>query len=215
MRVSKTLRLWRRRKPQLNKARPQKQPNLARTQKWNSKLVELEREIKAMLGPIRSQRKTAPNKGSAIAKFFKSVGDNGGSQKLTIVVPGSNPNPIAAHPGAAGPEIVSQAKPKAKRQAAGRASALGVFLSMCFGLLAICGTIIALVFLQIKEMKVEMTGIKQRLATTEAQLGRVEKNALQLIKESSIFDGPPRRASIELGNDDMKSIRQFISIVLW
>src|SRR5215467_4434255 len=115
MRVSKTLRLWRR-KPQLNKTRPQKKPNLARAQKWNSKLVELEREIKAMLGPIRSQRKTAPNKGGAIAKFFKSVGDNGGNQKRTIVVPGSNPNPIAAHPGAAGPEIVSQEKPKAKRQ---------------------------------------------------------------------------------------------------
>src|SRR5215471_21486479 len=97
MRVSKTLRLWRR-KPQLNKTRPQKQPNLARAQKWNSKLVELEREIKAMLGPIRSYKKTAPNKGSAIARFFKSVGDNGGSQKRTIVTPGSNPNPIAAHP---------------------------------------------------------------------------------------------------------------------
>src|SRR5262249_38061030 len=105
MRVSKTLRLWRR-KPQLNKARPQKQPKLARTQKWNSKLVELEREINAMLGPIRSLRKTAPNKGSAVAKFFKSVGDNGGNQKRTIVIPGSNPNPIAAHPvpKAAGPE---------------------------------------------------------------------------------------------------------------
>ena len=208
MRVSKTLRLWRR-KPQLNKARPQKQPHLARTQKWNSKLVQLEREINAMLGPIRSLRKTAPNKGRPIA------GDSAGNQKRTILTSGSSPNPIAAHPGptAAGPEIVSQEKPKAKRQAAGRASALGVFLSMCFGLLAICGTIIALLFLQIKEMKVEMTGIKQRLATTEAQLGRVEKNALQLVKESSIFDGPPRRAPIELGNEDMKAIRASIRVL--
>jgi hypothetical protein len=214
MRVSKTLRLWRR-KPQLNKARPQKQPNLTRTQKWNSKLVELEREIEAMLSPNRSHRKTAPNKGSAIARFFKSVGDNGGNQKRTIVTPGSNPNPIAAHPvpRAAGPEIASQEKPKAKRQAAGRASAFGVFLSMCFGLLAICGTIIALLFLQIKDMKVEMTGIKQRLATTEAQLGRVEKNALQLVKESSIFDGPPRRAPFELGNEDTKAIRASIRVL--
>src|SRR5262249_51316556 len=156
MRVSKTLRLWRR-KPQLNKARPQKQPNLARPQKWNSKLVELEREIRAMLGPIRSYRKTAPNNGSAIARIFKSVGDNGGNQKRTIVTPGSNPNPIAVNPvpKAVGPEVATQEKPKAKRQAAGRASALGVFLSICFGLLAICGTIIALLFLQIKDMKVE------------------------------------------------------------
>ena len=213
MRVSKTLRLWRR-KPQLNKARPRKQPNLARTQKWNSKLVELEREIKAMLGPIRSLRKTAPNKKSAIARLFKSVGANGANQKRTIVVPGSNLNPIAAYPIPQGAEPgTAQEKPKAKRQAAGRASALGVFLSMCFGLLAICGTIIALLFLQIKDMKVEMTGIKQRLATTEAQLGRVEKNALQLVKESSIFDGPPRRAPIELGNEDMKAIRASIRVL--
>jgi len=214
MRVSKTLRLWRR-KRELNKARPQKQPNLARTQKWNSKLVELEREIKAMLGPIRSYKKTAPNKGSAIARFFKNVDDRGRNQKRTIVTPGSNPNPIAAHPvpRAGGPEVATQEKPKAKRQTAGRASALGVFLSMCFGLLAICGTIIALLFLQIKDMKVEMTGIKQRLATTEAQLGRVEKSAQQLVKESSIFDSPPRRAPIELGNDDMKAIRASIRVL--
>src|SRR5262249_57026979 len=103
MRVSKSLRLWGR-KPQLNKARPQKRPNLARPQKWNSKLVELEREIKAMLGPIRSYRKTAPNKGSAIARFFKSVGDNGGNQKRTMVAPGANLNPIAAHPLSRAPE---------------------------------------------------------------------------------------------------------------
>jgi hypothetical protein len=214
MRVSKTLRLWRR-KPQLNKARPKKQPNLARTQKWNSKLVELEREIKAMLSPIRDHRKAAPNKGSAIARFFKSAGENGGNQKRTIVDQRSNPTPIAAHPvpRAAEPGIVAQEKPKAKKQAGGRASALGVFLSVCFGLLAICGTIIALLFLQIKDMKVELTGIKQRLATTEAQLGRVEKNALQLIKESSIFEGPPRRAPIELGNDDMKAVRASIRVL--
>ena len=214
MRVSKTLRLWRR-KPHLNKARPQKRPNLMRAQKWNSKLVELEREIKAMLSPIRDHRKTAPNRGSVIARFFKGVGDNAGNQKRTIVVSGSNLNPIAAHPTprAAEPGIVAQEKPSAKRQAAGRASALGVFLSMCFGLLAICGTIIALLFLQIKDMKVEMTGIKQRLATTEAQLGRVEKNALQLVKESSIFEGPPRRAPIELGNDDMKAVRASIRVL--
>src|SRR5262249_15889200 len=213
MRVSKTLRLWRR-KPQLNKARPQKRPNLVRTQKWNSKLVELEREIKAMLGPIRSYKKTAPNKGSAIARFFKSVGDNGGNQKRTIVAQVSNPT-LAAHPvpRAAEPVIVAPKKAKVKREAGGRASALGVFLSMCFGLLAICGTIIALLFLQIKDLKVEMTGIKQRLATTEAQLGRVEKNALQLVKESSIFDSPPRRAPIELGNDDMKAISASIRVL--
>ena len=215
MRAYKALRLWRR-KRQPNTARTQKQPNMARTQKLNSKLIELEREIKAMLSPVRDHRKTAPNKGSAIARFFKSVGKNGGNQTQAMAASGSNRNPIAAHPvpRAGEPEIATQEKPKAKRQAAGRASALGVFLSICFGLLAICGAIIALLFLQIKDMKVEMTGIKQRLAATEAHLGRFEKIAQQqLVKESNIFDGPPRRIPIELGNDDMKAIRASIRVL--
>ena len=215
MRAYKALRLWRR-KRQPNMARTQKQPNMARTQKLNSKLIELEREIKAMLSPIRDHRKTAPNKGSAIARFFKSVGNNGGNQTQAMAASGSNLNPIAAHPvpGAREPEIATQEKPRAKRQAAGSASALGVFLSICFGLLAICGITISFLFLQIKDMKVEMTGIKQRLAATEAHLGRFEKIAQQqLVKESNIFDGPPRRTPIELGNDDMKAIRASIRVL--
>jgi len=214
MRAYKAIRLWRR-KRQPNMACTQKQPNIAR-QKLNSKLIELEREIKAMLSPVRDHRKIGPNKGNAIARFFKSVGKNGGNQTRAMAASGSNLNPIAAHPvpRAAEPEIAPQEKSKPKRQATGRASALGVFLSICFGLLAICGTIIALLFLQIKDMKVEMTGIKQRLAATEAHLGRFEKIAQQqLVKESNIFDGPPRRIPIELGNDDMKAIRASIRVL--
>ena len=215
MRAYKALRLWRR-KRQPNMARTQKQPNIARRQKLNSKLIELEREIKAILSPVRDHRKTAPNKGSAIARFFKGVGTNGGNQTRAMAASGSKLNPIAAHPvpRAGEPEIATQEKPKAKRQAAGRASALGVFLSICFGLLVICGTIIAFLFLQIKDMKVQMTGIKQRLAATEAHLGRFEKIAQQqLVKESNIFDGPQRRTPIELGNDDMKAIRASIRVL--
>ena len=215
MRAYEALRLWRR-KRQPNTARTKKQLNTARTQKLNSRLIELEREVKAMLSPVRDHRKIGPNKGSAIVRFFKSFGKNGGNQTQAMAASGSNRNPIAAHPvpRAGEPEIATQEKPKAKKQAAGRASALGVFLSICFGLLAICGTIIALLFLQIKDMKVEMTGIKQRLAATEAHLGRFEKIAQQqLVKESNIFDAPPRRIPIELGNDDMKAIRASIRVL--
>ena len=215
MRAYKALRLWRR-KRQPNRARTQKQPNMARTQKWNSKLTELEREIRSILSPTRDLRKSAGNKGSAIARFFKSVGKNDGNQIRAMATSGSNLNPIAGHPlpRAAEPETAAQEKPKAKRPPAGRASAFGVFLSMCFGLLAICGVVIALLFLQIKDMKVEMTGIKQRLAATETHLGRFEKIAQQqLVKESTILDSPPRRTPIELGNDDMKAIRASIRVL--
>jgi hypothetical protein len=205
MRAYKALRLWRRKR----------QPNMARTQKWNSKLIELEREMKAMLSPIRDHRKTATNKGNAIARFFKSVGKNGGNQKPAMAASGSNLNPIAVQPvpRAGEPEMATQERPKTKKQAVGGAGVFGVFLSICFGLLATCGIIIALLFLQIKDMKVEMTSIKQRLAATEAHLGRFEKIAQQqLVKESNIFDGPPRR-TLELGNDDMKAIRASIRVL--
>jgi hypothetical protein len=203
MRAYKALRLWRRKR----------QPNTLGTQK-SRKLIELEHEIKAMLSPLRDHRKTAANKGSAIARFFKSVGKKGGDQTRAMAAAGSDLNPITAHPARAGePDIATQEKPKAKRQVAGRASALGVFLSICFGLLAICGIIIALLLLQIKDMKVEMTSIKQRLAATEAHLGRFEKTAQQqVVKESNIYDGPPRRIPLELGNDDMKAIRASIKV---
>ena len=63
-------------------------------------------------------------------------------------------------------------------------------------------------------MKIEMTGIKQRLAATETHLGRFEKIAQQqLVKETNIFEGPPQRTPIELGNDDMKAIRASIRVL--
>jgi len=169
-----------------------------------------------MLSSARDNRKTAPNKESAIAKFFKNVGKDSGNQSRAMAAGRSNLKPIAADPvpRAGEPEIATREKPRATRQVAGKASALGIFLSICFGLLAISGITIALLFLQIKDMKVEMTGIKQRLAATEAHLGRFEKIAQQqLVKESNIFDGPPRRTPIELGNDDMKAIRASIRVL--
>jgi hypothetical protein len=89
MRAYKALRLWRR-KRQPNTARTQKQPNIGAHAKIEFKLIELEREIKAMLSPVRDHRKTAPNKGSAIARFFKSFGKNGGNQTQAMAASGSN-----------------------------------------------------------------------------------------------------------------------------
>jgi hypothetical protein len=198
MRVHKSLRLWRRKRPL----------NVPRAQKLNSKLIELEREIKAMLSPIRDHRHTGLNKAGAIKQ--------GGDQTPVMAAPKPDPTPIAAHPVPRGPELKTAIPTKriSKRQASGGASALGLFLSICFGLLAICGVIIALLFLQLKEMKVDITGLKQRLAATETHLGKVEKIAQQQIaNEPNIFDTPPRKPPISLGDDDIKAIRAFIKVL--
>ncbi len=93
-------------------------------------------------------------------------------------------------------------------EGARRANAPGVFLvSICFGLLAICGVLIALLFLQVKDMKV-------RLAAAEAHLSKIEKIAQQqIVKEQKRPDASPRHLPITLDNDDMKAIRAFIKVL--
>jgi len=116
---------------------------------------------------------------------------------------------IAARPAplAYKPKVAARSEQVSKGEVIGRTNTLGVFfVSICFGLLAICGVVIALLFLQIKEMKVEMVHWKQRLAEAEAHLGKIEKIAQQQI-------APPRHMPITLGNDDMKAIRAFIKVL--
>jgi hypothetical protein len=53
----------------------------------------------------------------------------------------------------------------------------------------------------------------QHLATLEAQVRKVEKNAQEQVKESRILEAAPRRVPITLSNDDMKAIRGFIKVL--
>jgi hypothetical protein len=97
-----------------------------------------------------------------------------------------------------------------KGQAAGKASSrVTLFVSVCFGLLVLCGVIIALLFVQIKDMKFEMARRNQHLATLEAQVRKVEK-MLRSKPKSRGSEAAPRAVSYHIGNDDMKAIRGFI-----
>jgi hypothetical protein len=117
---------------------------------------------------------------------------------------------IAARPAplAYKPKVAARGERVSKGEGVGRAANTpGVFfVSICIGLLAICGVVIALLFLQVKEMKVEMVHWKQRLAAAEVHLGKIEKIAQQQIAS-------PRHMPITLGNDDMKAIRAFIKVL--
>jgi hypothetical protein len=190
---------------------------MARAPKLISRrLIALDREIAAMLN-LRSHRQTVRKKGNSIARFFETYWKQfryGGTRAMAAS--SSNLNPIAASsiPQAHEPKTATDVKRTSKKEVVRRASALGLFLSICFGLLAICGVIVALLLLQIKNMKVEMAGIKQRLAAAEAYLGKSEKIAQQqIVKETTIVDNPPRHSPITLGNDDTKAIRAFIKVL--
>jgi hypothetical protein len=173
------------------------------------RLIALDREITAMLN-LRSNRQTVRKKGNSIARFFKTYWKQfvyGGTRAMAAS--GVNPLPQASEP-----KTATDVKRTSKKEVARRASALGLFLSICFGLLAICGVIVGLLLLQIKDMKVEMAGIKQRLAAAEAHLGKFEKIAQQqIVKETTIVDTPPRHSPITLGNDDTKAIRTYIKVL--
>jgi hypothetical protein len=182
------------------------------------RLIKLEREITAILNPGRNHKQTGLKKGSTLAKFFKIIGKPfaySANQTQAMAASGSNLNPIAANPvpRANEPKMATRVKRTSKGEVVGRSSALGFFLSICLGLLAICGVIIALLFLQIKDMKVEMANFKQRLAATDAHLNKFEKSAQQQIANEPKISDAPRRLPITLSNDDIKAIRAFIKVL--
>jgi hypothetical protein len=141
------------------------------------------------------------------------------NETLAMAASKRKPDPIPvrpAHPAprAYEPKMATHAKRTSKGEAGARASASYYLVSICFGLLAICGVIIALLFLQIKDMKVEMVRWKQHLAATESHLSKVEKTTQeQVVKEPKILDALARHTPITLGDDDMKAIRAFIKVL--
>jgi hypothetical protein len=99
-------------------------------------------------------------------------------------------------------------------RAVARAVALGI--SICFVLLVVCGIVIAALFAQIRDMKVEIAFLKQHFATTDAHLSRLEEIAQQKItKEAKMLETPPppQRVQISLNNDDIKLIRSSIKVL--
>jgi hypothetical protein len=190
--------------------RPKRPPERARAPKIYSRLITLEREITAMLS-IKNRRQATPKKASAPVGPFKTHPKAQG-----LAATGPTPTPLAASPvlRVHEPKVANHGKQTAKNEAIGRASAIGFSLSICFGLLVMCGVIIVLLFLQLRDLKVEMAVFRQRLAATEANVGKFEKIAQQkTADESRISDAAPRRIPIKLSNDDVKVVRSSIKVL--
>ena len=158
--------------------------------KMKSKLIELKREINSRLRRSTNDRQTTR---SVIAYW----------RNLTTV--GARPAPRVSE------QRPIKRKIESKGKAAVRTSLLGSFLiSICFGLLVICGMMIAILFLQIRDMKVEIAFWKQKLALAQDQLSQLEKIDRQnIIKKPT--EAPPH-VQITLSNDDMKVVRAFIKV---
>lgn len=159
--------------------------------KIKSKLIELKREINSRLHRSTNDRQTTRR---VIAYWRK------------LITVGARPAPRAYEQ-----QRPIKRKIESKGKAAVRTNLLGSFLiSICFGLLVICGMMIAILFLQIRDMNVEIALWKQKLALAQDQLSQLEKIAQQnIIKKPT---EAPAHVQITLSNDDMKVVRAFIKV---
>lgn len=206
-----------------------------------SKLIQLEREIGATADSIRQRKKTQ----SVIARFFKNLKTASAYCGRLFLIAVRPPMPraheltsrfkrtvaskreaartvSAARPVPRAPRQASHSRhtPIPKEQVVENASAPGSFLvSIGIGLLVICGILIAILFQQIRNMRVETVLWKQRLETAETHLGQLEKLSQQKVAQQKRaegrkeVDGSPRHIPITLSNDDMKVIRAFIKVL--
>ena len=175
-----------------------------------------------------SYRQTFVTTQSAIARFFKIARQKVATaikfcrdKSWAIAVSGRRLLKIAIRPawltGAYKPKVGTRVPRTAmsKARPIGRTSDRDVFLfSICFGLLCICGVIIAALFIQIRDMKVEIAHWEQNLFATRARLSQVEKIEREKItKEARTLNAQPRQIPVTLSNDDMKAIRAFIKVL--
>jgi hypothetical protein len=219
MRFDKPASFWRR-------GRPRK---VVRVPKLKSKLVKLEREIGGVADRIvrdRARGRAARKSKNGIAKFSRDVGRSllaaighvlhrtasAASSIWKVATIGVRAAPAAQHLGTTGLEKRVVVPDRARTESKNKSGL--ILVSICFGLLVLSGVIIALLFLQIKDMKGEIARWQQNLSATQTQLRQVEKAAQQKT-ESAIkaVDAHAKIGPIVLGVEEMKAIRASIKVL--
>src|SRR5262249_31734529 len=96
----------------------------------------------------------------------------------------------------------------------GAASALVLLLvSVCIGLLITSAIAITMLFIQIKDMKMEIGQWERSLLATTARLNQVEKIAKDRSNEKTdTSGGQPLHTPITLAKADMQLIREYIKV---
>jgi hypothetical protein len=96
----------------------------------------------------------------------------------------------------------------------------GVILSISLGLIGVCGIVILVLLVQIRDLTANVSQGSKELAATKMRLTAVEKYAHEIgIKEQNVTResapriAQPARAPVTLGEADMKVVRQFIKVL--
>jgi hypothetical protein len=208
---------------------PQGRPRrVVRVPKLKSKLVKLEREIGSVADRIsreRAARRPARKLKNPIPIFFRSTGRNllttikyGWHQALAaassvrkVVTIGVRAAPAVRHPKAIAYQKRVIVSPRAKTESRNR---VGLILASAgIGLMVLSGVIIALLFLQMKDMKTEIARWQQNLSATQTQLRQVEKAAQQKAESAAkAADARAQFSPIVLGSEELKAIRASIKV---
>lgn len=101
---------------------------------------------------------------------------------------------------------------KPNRQAVEKPRTLEIIsISILFGLFTLCAIMIARLFVQVADLKVELNHRDQLIMS---RLDDIQKIAHErIIKEAAMPEPKPRQALMTLTDDDIKLIRQFIRIL--
>jgi hypothetical protein len=202
---------------------------VVRAPKLKSKLLKLEREIGGVADRIardRAARRGARKPKNRVATFFSEMGRSlpaaieyswyqiitAASSARRVVTIGVRAAPTAQHPKTTTPEKNAVAPSRIRMESRNRSGL--VLASICFGLVVLSGVIIALLFLQIKDMKGEIARWQQNLSATQSQLRQVEKTAQQKVdSEVKAAAARARHVPIALTTDESKAVRASIKVI--
>jgi hypothetical protein len=207
------------------------QPLTVRAPKVISKLVKLERKISRLASRVRGgmnraqarlkNRRTIAAFTNAIKQKLVSVialsRDCGlaiakSARKLIYAAIHGGSRPTTRKSNVVPPEVATTRK----KPTSDRANALErLFISACFGLIGMCGILIVVLFLQIRDMKTKIAQWEIKLATNIAHLNRVERLAQQtIVKEPTpAIKAPEVHLPLSFSEAEIKTIRQYIKVL--
>ena len=210
-----------------NDSKPQ--PLAPRAPNGLSKLVKLEREISGNARRIRGDTDRAHphlKKRPAIAAFFKAIKRDLASlvalsrgYRLAITASARKLIRIAIHSGSLARAYKRDAAPHLEhplmtKPKTNRTNAFPYLLiSACLGLVSLCVAMIVALFLQIRDLKIEVVQIGAELAATKSRLAQIEKITQQATVKETIPINQAAHPPLSFSEADVKIIRQSIKVL--
>jgi hypothetical protein len=212
-----------------NDSKPE--PLAPRAPKVLSKLVKLEREISRNARRIRGGTDRAHphlNKRPTITAFFKAIRRDlaplaalSSGWRLAVTASARKLIRIAIHSGSPARAYRRDAAPRLEHPSMTKPkiNSTNVFpyllISACLGLVSLCVAMIVALFVQIRDLKIEVVQTGLELAATKSRLVQLEKITQQATAKETTPEKKAQAAhpSLSFSEADVKVIRQSIKVL--